>query len=182
MNESAFFPDNNYISGHPIQRLISAPTGLQLTDPLNPVTHTNLTESIRGPLDTRFDYILPCAQLFTNIISSQVFRTDLLTNFPPNLFSNDDKIASDHLPVLMTLANPYDAPYKLVSIARTNQSVTLKWESQNNRTFNVEASTNLTAWWPFATNLSTATTNSPYVFTTNTVPDKIKFFRVYRVP
>jgi endonuclease/exonuclease/phosphatase family metal-dependent hydrolase len=182
LNESAFFPDNNYVSGHPIQRIVSAPTGLQLTDPLNPVTHTNLTESIRGPLDTRFDYILPCAQLFTNIISSQVFRTDLLTNFPPNLFSNDDKIASDHLPVLMTFANPYDTPYKFVSIARTNQSVTLKWESQNNRTFNVEASTNLTAWLPFATNLYSATTNLPYVFTTNSVPDKIKFFRVYRVP
>ena len=182
LNESAFFPDTSYVSGHPIQRIISAPTGLQLTDPLNPITHTNLTESIRGPLDTRFDYILPCAQLFTNLISSQVFRTDLLTNFPSNLFSNDDKIASDHLPVLVTFANPYDTPYKLISITRTNQDVTLKWDAQNNRTFNVEASTNLLGWTAFATNLYSATTNSPYVFTTNNVSDRIKLFRIYRVP
>ena len=182
MNESAFLPDNNYVSGHPIQRLVSAPTGLQLTDPVNSITHTDLTESIRSPLDTRFDYILPCVQLFTNLVSSQVFRTDLLTNFPPNLFSNDDKTASDHLPVLMTFANPFDTPFQVTSVTRTNQGVTLKWESQNNRTFNVEAATNFSAWTPFATNLYSSTTNSPFVFSTNNVPDKIKFFRIYRVP
>jgi hypothetical protein len=35
---------------------------------------------------------------------------------------------------------------------------------------------------PFATNLVTTTTNSPYVFTTNNVADQLKFFRIYRVP
>ena len=91
LNEDAFYPDADYVSGQPIQRLTSAPTGLQMTIPVNPVTHADLTESIQDSLDTRFDYILPCALLFSNLAGSEVFRTDLLTNFPPNLFSNDDK-------------------------------------------------------------------------------------------
>ena len=119
MNEDAFFPDTDYVSGQPIQRLTAPPTGLQMTIPVNPFTHTDLTESIQGSLDTRFDYILPCGLLFSNIAGSEVFRTDLLTNFPPNLFSNDDMTASDHLPVLMVFKNPFDTPFKLLSIART---------------------------------------------------------------
>jgi hypothetical protein len=182
MNEDAYFPDNDYTSGHPIQRMTAPPTGLQMTIPINPVTRTDLTESIQGSLDTRFDYILPCAFLFSNIAGSEVFRTDLLTNFPSNLFSNDDKIASDHLPVLAVFKNPFDTPFKLLSIGVTNQNVTLNWESQNNRTFNIETSTNLVSWTPFATNISTATTNSSFTFTTNNIAGRIKFFRIYRVP
>jgi hypothetical protein len=179
MNEDAYFPDTDYTSGHPIQRMTSPQTGLQMTIPINPVTRTDLTESIQGSLDTRFDYILPCPLLFSNIAGSEVFRTDLLTNFPPNLNSNDDKIASDHLPVLMVFKNPFDTPFQLLSIARTNQSVTLQWESQNNRSYNIEVSSNFIAWIPFATNIST-TTNA-FIFSTN-VTDAMKFFRVYRVP
>ena len=96
--------------------------------------------------------------------------------------SNDDKIASDHLPVLMVFNNPFDTPFQLLSIARTNQSATLNWESQNNRNYSIEASTNLTAWSPFATNILTTTTNSPFTFTSNNVADKIKFFRIHRAP
>ena len=146
--------------------------------PVNPITRTDLTESIQGSLDTRFDYILPCALLFSNISASEVFRTDLLTNFPSNLFSNDDKIASDHLPVLTVFKNPFDTPFKLLSIGVTNQNVTLNWESQNNRTFNVETSTNLISWTLFATNILTTTSNSPFTFTTNNVTDPLKFFRI----
>ena len=179
MNEDAFFPDADYVSGQPIQRLTSPPTGLQMTIPINPVTRTDLTESIQGSLDTRFDYILPCALLFSNIAGSEVFRTDLLTNFPSNLFSNDDKTASDHLPVLLVFNNPFDTPFKLLSIVRTNQNITLNWESQNNRVFNIEASPDLFLWTPFATNIPTTT--DIFAFTTN-VTDSAKFFRVYRVP
>jgi len=182
MNEDAFFPDNNYVSGQPIQRMASPPTGLQMTVPTNPFTHADLTESIQGSLDTRFDYILPCGLLFSNIAGAQVFRTDLLTNIPSNLYSNDDKIASDHLPVLMVFNNPFDTPFKLISVARTNQNVTLQWESQNNRTFDLEVSSNLINWTPFVTNLQTSTTNSPFIFETNNVADQMKFFRIYRVP
>ncbi len=180
MNEDAYFPETqNYSSGHPIQRLTALPTGLQMTVPINPVTKTDLTESIQGTLDTRFDFILPCAQLFSNIVATEVFRTDLLTNFPPNLNSNDDKIASDHLPVLAVFKNPFDTPFKLLSVGITNQTLTLNWESQNNRNFNVEVSTDLISWIPFATNIST-TTNA-FAFSTNFSGDK-KFFRIYRTP
>ncbi len=182
MNEDAFFPDTDYVSGHPIQQLTSAPTGLQMTIPINPVTHTDLTESIQSSLDTRFDYILPCPMLFSNVAGSEVFRTDLLTNLPPNLNSNDDEIASDHLPVLMVFKNPFDTQFKLLSVGVTNQIVSLQWESQNNRSYNIEASTDLFSWLPFATNIVTATTNIGFIFTTNGVSDAMKFFRIYRAP
>jgi endonuclease/exonuclease/phosphatase family metal-dependent hydrolase len=165
-----------------IQRLISAPTTLRLTNPTNPFTGSINTFSIQGSVSERIDYIFPCDQLRFNIIAAQVFRTDLLTNFPVNLFSNDNKIASDHLPVLMTFANPFNTPFKILSLARTDQNVTLNWESQKNRTFNIESSSNLISWTPLATNLYAATTNSPFVFSTNNVAEPAKFFRVQRVP
>ncbi len=165
-----------------LQRLISPPTTLRLTNPTNFFSGSLNTFSIQASVSERIDFIFPCALLRSNVTAAQVFRTDLLTNFSANLFSNDDKIASDHLPVLMTLANPYNTPFKLVSIGRTNLNVELKWESQNNRTFNVEASTNLISWTPFAANVFSATTNSPLVFNTNNVTEPLLFFRIQRVP
>jgi endonuclease/exonuclease/phosphatase family metal-dependent hydrolase len=182
LNEDAFFPDANYVSGRPIQRLTSTPTGLQMTIPVNPVTHADLTESIQDSLDTRFDYILPCALLFSNVVGSEVFRTDLLANLPPNLFGNDDVTASDHLPVLAIFQNPFDTPFKIISITHTNGNLMLNWESQNNRTFDIEASTDLTTWVSFATNIATRTTNSPCVFSTNPVAAGKLFFRIHRTP
>jgi endonuclease/exonuclease/phosphatase family metal-dependent hydrolase len=182
LNEDAFSPDMDYFSGQPIQRLTSPPTGLQMTIPVNPFSHADLAESIQGAFYTRFDYLLPCMLLFSNIAGSEVFRTDLLTNLPPNLFSNDDKTASDHLPVLMVFKNPFNTPFRLLSIARRNQSVTLNWESQNNRTFSVESSPDLVSWTALATNLLATTTNSPFVFATDNIAGPIKFFRIYRVP
>ena len=159
--------------------LTSGPTGLRLTTPANPVSGGELTISIQTGLYHRYDYILPGALLFSNITGAEVFRTDLLTTFPPDLFSNDDQTASDHLPVLMTFGSPYNTPFQLLSVAVTNRAVTLKWESQNNRNYSVETSSNLAAWTPFATNL--ATTGSISFFTTN-VSDTAKFFRLYRAP
>jgi endonuclease/exonuclease/phosphatase family metal-dependent hydrolase len=159
--------------------LTSAPTGLRLTTPTNPVSGDELTISIQTGLFSRYDYILPCPLLFSNVTGSGVFRTDLLAAFPPDLFSNDDKTASDHLPVLMTFASPYNTPFRLLSVGLTNRSVTLKWESQNNRIYSIETSSNLTLWLPFATGL--ATTGSLSLFTTN-VTDAAKFFRIYRAP
>jgi endonuclease/exonuclease/phosphatase family metal-dependent hydrolase len=88
-------------SKQPIQRLVNSATGLQLTTPVNPYTSDDRTISIQSSLTARFDYILPCGSLFSNIASSQVFRTDLLPSPPPPLLAADDKTASDHLPVLM---------------------------------------------------------------------------------
>ena len=173
MNES----DTNTLA---LQRLISAPTSLRLTNPTNPISGSINTYTIQGSLSERIDFIFPGALLASNITASQVFRTDLLTNFPSNRFSNDDKVASDHLPVLMTFANPFNMPYKFTSVTRTNQSVTLKWESATNRFYAVEASTNLLQWTALASNLFATGTN--YTFATNNVSEPLKFFRIYRVP
>jgi endonuclease/exonuclease/phosphatase family metal-dependent hydrolase len=162
-----------------IQRLISAPTTLRLTNPTNPVSGGINTYSIQASLSERIDFIFPCALLGSNFVSAQVFRTDLLTPLPPGLNSSDDSTASDHLPVLMTFANPFNTPFRLLSFNRTNQNVTLKWESATNRVFSVETSTNLQSWTPLVTNLFATTTN--FTFTTNTT-DNLKFFRIYRVP
>jgi endonuclease/exonuclease/phosphatase family metal-dependent hydrolase len=180
MNEDILRPPPS--NPQSIQRLISAPTGLQLTTAVNPFTDSELTWSIQdtnnGPT-VRYDYILPCAMLFSNIVSSQVFRTDLLYPVPPNLYSNDNIIASDHLPVFMVFGNPFNTPFRLLYLGRTNQIVSLQWESASNRSYNVEVSSNLTAWTPLATTL--VATGANFTFTTN-VPGNAKFFRVYRVP
>ena len=177
LNEDILRPSPGNLQ--PIQRLVSAPTGLQLATAVNPYTDSELTISIRDGLTRRYDYILPCAMLFSNIVSSQVFRTDLLTPLPPNLFSYDDTTASDHLPVFMVFANPFNTPFRLLSIGVTNQIVSLTWESTSNRQYHVEVSSNLTAWTPFMTNLTATGTN--FTFATNVSGD-VKFFRIRRAP
>ncbi len=181
MNEDIADPPSS--NPQSIQHLINAATGLQLTTPLNPFTRSELTFSIQssGGLTKRYDYIMPCGLLFSNIVTSQVFRTDLLTNPPPPLplATNDDKTASDHLPVMMVFANPYDKPFRLTSISRSNQNVTLKWESVPGQPYRLEASSNFSAWSVFASNLQA--TSATYTFSSN-VADDLKFFRVYRVP
>lgn len=164
-----------------IQRLISAPTGLQLATAVNPFTGSERTWSIQDAdgLTVRYDYILPCGLLFSNITSSQVFRTDLLYPVPSKLYSNDNKIASDHLPVFMVFGNPFNTPFRLLSIGVTNQNVSLKWESASNRQYHVDVSSNLAAWTPLASNLTA--TGAEFTFATN-VPGDVKFFRIRRAP
>ena len=179
MNEDILRPPPS--NPQSIQRLISAPTGLQLTTAVNPFTDSERTWSIQDAdgLTKRYDYILPCAMLFSNIVSSQVFRTDLLPNPPPPLLAGDDKTASDHLPVFMVFGNPFNTPFRLLTIGMTNQIVSLQWESASNRSYNIEVSSNLTAWTPLATNLTA--TGANFTFTTN-VPGDVKFFRIRRAP
>jgi endonuclease/exonuclease/phosphatase family metal-dependent hydrolase len=179
MNEDILRPPAS--SPQSIQRLVSAPTGLQLTTSVNPFTDSELTWSIQdtGGLTVRYDYILPCAMLSSNIVSSQVFRTDLMAPTPPGLNSNDDTTASDHLPVFMVFANPFNTPFRLLAISVTNQIVSLTWESASNRFYDVDVSTNLVTWTPLITNLPATTTN--LAFATN-VMDGAKFFRIFRTP
>jgi len=178
MNEDINDPPSS--NPQSIQRLISTPTGLRLTTPVNPFTGTNLTFSIQAAsLTHRYDYIMPNGLLFSNIASSQVFRTDLLNSPPPPLLAGDDVTASDHLPVLTVFNNPYDKPFKLLSVARSNKTVMLKWESVFGQPYRVESSTNLTAWTVLATNL--VATNSTFAYATN-LSDTMRFFRVHRGP
>ena len=171
MNES----DTNTLA---LQRLISPATRLFLTNPKNPGTGSGNTYNSTNP-SSRIDYIFPNQLLFANIQTSQVFRTDRLNPQPPNLNSNDGRVASDHLPVLMVFNNPYDQPFKLLSLTRSNASLTLKWESVPGQPYRVDASSNLVAWNVFASNL-TATSNT-HTFSTN-LNYPTRYFRVYRVP
>jgi endonuclease/exonuclease/phosphatase family metal-dependent hydrolase len=176
MNEDIAHPDAG--SGLPIQTMTNG-TGFRLTTPLNPFTLSNVTHSIQGVLDRRYDYILPNTLLYSNIASSMVFRTDLLNPVPPNLNSNDDMVASDHLPVKMVFNNPYDKPFRVLALARSNQTATLTWQSVLGQPYRVDSSSNLTTWSPFASNL--VATSNTFTLTMN-VAGNIRFFRVYRAP
>lgn len=167
MNDS----DTNALA---IQRLLSVRMGTRLTNPKNPFTDSINTFSSTSP-SSRIDYIFPTGLLFSNIISSQVFRSDRLTPLPPNLLSNDSQIASDHLAVMMVFANPYTQPFRLLSIARTNSAVTLRWESVFGGTYRVESSSNLIAWSTLSSNLTA--TGGVSTLTTNLSAPNL-FFRV----
>ena len=111
LNEDIFRPETSrYTSGQPIQRLVSSPTGLRLTTPRNPYSESDLTLSIRTTLNVRFDYILACSSLYSNLASSQVFRTDLLPAPSLPLLAADSATASDHLPVMMVFNLPAPPP------------------------------------------------------------------------
>jgi endonuclease/exonuclease/phosphatase family metal-dependent hydrolase len=161
----------------PIQRLTNSITGLRLSTPLNPYTLSRFTHSIQGSnsLDARFDYILSSGLLASNLISSQVFRTDLLNPVPLTLNSNDVIVASDHLPVVVTYR--YPDPALLVGVSRTNNTVELRWPTLAGRMFNVEASQNLSSWAVAVSNL-TATADSQ--FWSAPATGAANFFRVIR--
>lgn len=159
-----------------IQTLISPATGLTLTSPRNPVTGSvNTYSTTTANPGSRLDYIFPGLLLASNIVASQVFRTDRLTPLPPNLNSNDCKVASDHLPVLMTFANPFAQPFRVTGFARTNAVVTLQWQSVPGGLYQLEGSSNLATWTALATNL--LTTNYSGRISANS-SEPAKFFRL----
>ncbi len=163
-----------------VQRLTSVPTGLHLTTPINPLTGEDLTFSIRAAnLTRRYDYILPCGLLFSNVADAQVFRSDKLTEPAPLLLTDDSATASDHLPVMMVFNHPYNKPFRLLSATLMDDAFTLTWESVPGQPYQVEVSSNLSAWIVVASNL--LATGAQYSFSTN-LADQPHFFRVYRVP
>jgi len=169
------------ISGLPIQRLTSTPTGLRLTTPVNPVTGIERTFGIgtNSNPSSRLDYILPCGLLFSNIANSQVFRTDKLSPMPPNLFTNDSATGSDHLPVIMSFYNPFDTVFRFTSVTPSNQFLNVSWQSTTGRTYRVESSTNFTTWTSNSPNLLATTTNLSWSLNRNATR---QFLRIYRLP
>ena len=160
-----------------IQRLTNG-TGLKITTPLNPFTLSRMTHSIQGALDARFDYVTPSGLLSSNIVTSQVFRTDLLPPpLPLNLNSNDDIVASDHLPVVMVFN--YPDPALRVALSASNQTVTLTWPSLVGRSFTVQASTNFTTWTAVVSNLVASSSQTAW---TTTTTNTARFYRVVRSP
>ncbi len=178
INEDVDNPPSN--SQQPVQRLANLATGLQWTTPRNPFDNNQRTWSIQAAsLSSRLDYIFPGGLLFTNIASSQVFRTDLLNPTPPAIQQFDNKTASDHLPVLMVFHNPWEPPFHIASLTRSNQQVTLNWQSALGRQYNVEAGSTLGIWSVLASNLTAQ--GSGMTFATNTA-QPLYFFRVRRLP
>lgn len=161
-----------------IQTLISPPTGLFLTNPTNVFTGSLNTFSIRSSLSSRLDYILPNALLLANAADMQVFRTDLLPSPPPPLLAGDSATASDHLPVLMVFNNPYDKPFRLLSVALDSATLTLTWESVPGQPYRVETSSNLVSWSTLAGNL--LATNDSFTFTAS-LSASPRYYRVARV-
>jgi hypothetical protein len=159
-----------------IQRLTNA-TGLRLTTPLNAFTLTDFTHSIQGSIDARFDYVMPKGLLFSNIVNSQVFRTDLLPPpLPPNLFTNDSVVASDHLPVVMVFN--YPDPPLVARLTVSNQTATLTWPSLIGRQFSVSVSTNLIAWTVIDSNV---VSQSSAVSWSKTITGTSEYFRIQRI-
>jgi endonuclease/exonuclease/phosphatase family metal-dependent hydrolase len=163
-----------------VQQLMGNATGLQLTTPLEPRAQNELTFSIQsGALSRRYDYILPCALLGSNLAGAEVFRTDWLTNEYPRLRTNDSRVASDHLPVLAVFANPYRQPFRLLSIACTGQEFSVSWESLPGQSYSLERATLLTGWTPLGE--AVTATGAVTVFKTNRAPGP-EYFRVKRIP
>lgn len=165
--------------GTALPTLTSAPTGLRLLTPLNPFTGSARTFNIRSlPLDSRYDYVLPCALLLTNVIDGQVFRTDLAPNISPAL-PGDATNASDHLPVFVRFANPFAVPPRITSFAVSNSVARMSWSAVAGGRYRVEASTNLPTWTPLATNL--LATNGVLSLSTNATGAQ-RFLRVRTEP
>jgi endonuclease/exonuclease/phosphatase family metal-dependent hydrolase len=155
MNEDLAIPATG--SHQPIQKLTDG-TGLHLTTPVNPVTQQRFTHSIQipGVLARRYDYVFPDLLLFANIRSAQVFRSDVLNPLPENLNVSDSATASDHLPVQMVFNNPFTQPFHITSIVRSNETVTLSWQSVPGQRYAVEVSVDVAdtkAWDSLATDL-----------------------------
>jgi hypothetical protein len=119
---------------------------------------------------------MPAGVLGANVVASQVFRTDLLSEPPPPLQTNDNVVASDHLPVQMIFNYP-DPPLRVSSIL-SNQNFSLTWRALVGRKFNVESSLDLAVWSVAASNIVT-TTGTPTWTTSAT--NASRFFRVVRV-
>jgi len=164
-----------------IQRLVSAPMGLQMQNPINAATGSSDTYTSTNP-SSRLDYIFPCTVLSSSINIRQVFRADKIGVPPSPLTTNDTRIASDHLPVMMVFNNPFadqNPVYKIYSFSVSNQNATFKWAALATRAYNIEKSPDFTNWTNLKTNLVATGTN--ITFTTN-IPFGSSFYRIYRAP
>ncbi len=127
--------------------------------------------------------VLPSGFLFSNYVSasSLVFRSDKYDAqhpLPAGVLPNATLLATDHLPVMAVFNNPY-SPFPILSGTSGGGVVTLRWQSQVNARYRVEASANLLAWTIQASNLVAAATNYTW---SNTRNDGARFYRVVRQP
>ena len=180
MNEDIYRPRS--YEQDAIGTLISAPTGLRLTTPLNPVTASETTWDSGSPT-IRFDYAFPSGFLFSNYVSasSLVFRSDksdALHPLPPGVASNATPLATDHLPVMVVFNNPY-SPFPILSATSSGGALTLRWQSQINARYRIESSTNFLNWMVQASNLLATATNNTWSTAWN---GAAQFYRAMRQP
>lgn len=142
------------------------------------MTNDERTWSIQNAnLTIRFDYVLPCALLFSNITSSQVFRSDLVFPSAPPMMASDSATAADHLPVVMTFRNPYDVPLIIRNLTISNHVATLRWATIPGDRYRVETSADLIAWQSAATDLIALTGEISLQTSANNAS---QFFRIAR--
>jgi endonuclease/exonuclease/phosphatase family metal-dependent hydrolase len=176
MNEDVNDPPEGGVT---LPTLANLSTGLRIATPINPQSGSHLTFSIRATdLTRRYDYVLPNALLFTNLLDGQIFRTDLATNISPAL-PGDATNASDHLPVFVRFQNPYAVPPRILSFSVSKAVGNLSSTAITGGRYRVEISTNLHAWAPLATNL--LATNGLLSFGTNAT-GAARFLRVRTEP
>ncbi len=92
--------------------------------------------------------------------------------------ADDSLNASDHLPVQVVFKNPFVQPFRITSIHRNNEEVTLKWESVPGQRYAVEACFEFPGpvqWFALFSNL--VDTNFVMTLETNLAP-LTRFFRV----
>jgi endonuclease/exonuclease/phosphatase family metal-dependent hydrolase len=184
----AAFPDRPFVltgdlnedvtaggTSNPLPRLVNAATTLQLLTPVNPATGKEETWNIRSSLVSRYDYVLPSAKLATNVVRGQVFRSDTVTGLPAPLKRADSATATDHLPVLVTFADPFPRTFRMTFSEVVDDSLNLRWETFPGFTYHLERSTDLRSW----SEVVSAGTNG---FTTLPVSGAGAHFRIRRVP
>ncbi len=177
LNEDVDRPPSS--TRQPIQRLANSSTGLRLTTPVNPMTGSPRTISIRGSLTARFDYILPCGSLFSNIVRSEVFRTDLLNPVPDGIEKLDDKTASDHLPVWMEFADPAQIPLAILSASVRDGFVGIAWMSVRGRQYEVQATDDFSTWSSLASGIVSGGSAMQWE---SKVDGPVRFFRLLESP
>jgi hypothetical protein len=122
---------------------------------------------------------LPGGLLYSNIIDSGVFRTESLDLLPPTLLRNDDQIASDHLPVLITFRSPRSDPFRILSATTADGFVRLRWQAQPGRRYRVDVSPDLGEWKSLEGQIETRSAvgiwNSPMRFSQ-------RFYRIWLLP
>jgi hypothetical protein len=131
--------------------------------------------SSSGWFTRRIGINLPSAVLSTNMAGDQVFRSDRVLPAVPPLKPDDSKIASDHLPVMVVLRNPYLGPFAISGFSLSHQTATIRWRTVLGARYRVEGSANPASWIPVATNLL-GTGGQLVQQTTATGP--LKFYRV----
>lgn len=173
-NEDVARPRANSLD--PVGRVANEATGLRLTTPLNPLTQDDRTFSARAGLTARYDYILPCGLLFSNVVRSGVFRVSLLNPPPPPLLPTDESTASDHLPVWMEFANPYPV-FGFTQITRRGEAIIVTWPNHPGAVYEVQASADLLNW---RTLTGGRVPEGPTVSWSVPADEPLQFFRIRR--